>query len=66
MRKQLIVLDLADLTARRATPGKAVYRERVRRLCRSQRAQTVAGNIARSWHNTCKAVVKAKGVGVRG
>ena len=66
LRKQLVASDLADLKARRATPGKTVYRERVRRLCHSQRAQTVAGNIARSWHKTCKAVVKAKGAGVRG
>ena len=40
---------------------KTAYKERVRRLCHSQRAQSVASNIAKSWRKTCSAVVKANG-----
>ena len=66
LRREPVKLDVADLKAKRAIPGKTLYRERVRRLCHSPRAQTAAGNIARSWRKTCQAVVKAKGAGFRG
>ena len=63
---RLAVQKVARASSKGGVGAKGLYRERVRRLCHSQRAQTVAGNIARSWHKTCKAVVKAKGSGVRG
>lgn len=66
LRKQLVAMDFADLKKGKGAPGKLAYRERVRRLCHSQRAQKVATSIAKSWRKTCLAVVKAKGAGVRG
>ncbi len=66
LRRQLLARDLADMSAGRPALSKIAYMARVRLLCRSQRAQTVGGAIARSWRKTCQAVVKAKGAGVRG
>ena len=66
LRRELLALDLKDLKQKRPTLCKNAYQRRVRNLCRSQRAQTVAKNIARSWRKTCAAVVAAKGAGVKG
>ena len=47
--------------AKNAALGKMAYKERVRAVCRSKKAQTVASNHARSLRKVCAAVVKKKG-----
>ena len=42
-------------------PGKTAYKERVRRLLKTARAQKAAANHAKSWRKTCQIVVKRKG-----
>ena len=61
LRKALLCMDLRDLQEQRPVPGKLAYKERVRRLLKTKRAQTVAANYARSWHGVCKLVAKNKG-----
>lgn len=66
MRKRLRAMDLADLKAGRPVPGRTAYRERVKRLLRSQKAQTVARNFYSNIRTVAKRVKKAKGGAVRG
>ena len=47
--------------AKKAPLGKMAYMERVRGVCRSKKAQTVASNYAKSFRKACAAVVKKKG-----
>ena len=61
LRKALLHMDMADLKAGRAVPGKTAYKERVRRLLKTARAQKAAANHAKSWRKTCQIVVKRKG-----
>ena len=61
LRKDLLHMDMADLKAGRAVPGKTAYKERVRRLLKTARAQKAAANHAKSWRKTCQIVVKRKG-----
>jgi len=65
-RKQMRARDLADLVAKRQPLGKTAYRERLKRLWRSARAQQVAKNIYTSLRSVCKRIVKSKGAAVRG
>ena len=44
IRKRLRRMGLANLAAKRAVLGRTAYRERIRRLCRSEAAQTMAKN----------------------
>ena len=46
--------------------GKTAYVARVRAVCRSEKAQQVAKNCARSLRKTCEEVIKKKGGGSRG
>ena len=66
LRRELVALDLKDLKNRRPALGKAAFKQRVRNLCRTQRAKVVARNIAKSWRKTCVAVVAARGAAVKG
>ena len=66
MRKQLRTLDMADLKAGRPVPGKTAYRQRVRNILRSARAQIVAGNFAKGLYNVCKEVERKEGAASRG
>ncbi len=59
-------MDLKDAVAKRAVLGKLAYTERVRRVCASKKAQTVAQNCALRLRKACKNVVKAKGAATRG
>ena len=61
VRKQLRNHDFADLRARRVVPGKTAYKERVKRLLRTRRAQKVASNIALGFKRVCQQVVDNKG-----
>ena len=61
LRKALLHMDMADLKAGREVPGKTAYKERVRRLLKTARAQKAAANHAKSWRKTCQIVVKRKG-----
>ena len=61
MKKTLRKMDLKDAMAKKAPLGKMVYKERVRGVCRSKKAQTVASNYAKSFRKACAAVVKEKG-----
>eukprot|EP00973_Karenia_brevis_P074614 10369420-Karenia_brevis.AAC.1 len=53
--------DLEDLRAGRPVPGKTAYKERIRRLLKTKRAQKAAANYAKSWRGVCKLIVKNKG-----
>ena len=66
VRKQLRARDLRDFAQGVPVLGKVAYRERLRRLLRSSRAQAVAKNIAKNFRTVCKRVVKAKGAAVKG
>jgi len=67
VRKQMRAHDFADLRAKRPVPGKMAYTMRVKRLLKSQKAQRVAGNIAKGLRKVCHEVVhKKKGSASRG
>jgi len=66
LRRRLRALDLADVRARRRPLSKAAYVRRVQSVIRSQKAQTVGANIAKSLRKTCLEVLKKKGAGARG
>ena len=61
LKKTLHKMDLKDAMAKKAPLGKMAYRERVRAVCRSKKAQTVASSYAKSFRKVCAAVVKKKG-----
>jgi transposase len=65
LRKHLRALDFKDLEAKRLPLSKAAFRERVRQVLKSQKAQTVAGNCARRLRKVCAEVVKKKGAAAR-
>jgi len=52
VRKALHRKDLEDLMKKRAVPGRMAYKERVRRLSRSPKAEQVAKNIYRGFRKT--------------
>ena len=66
IRKRLRRMDLADFAAKRAVLGRTAYRERIRRLCRSEAAQTVAKNFFNGLANVKKRVLDASGEAVKG
>ncbi len=66
LRRRLRALDLADLQKKRRPLGKTAYVARVRSVCRSAKAQTVAKNCARNLRKTCQQVIKKRGGGTRG
>jgi len=45
-------MDLNDLVKKRQVPGRTAYKERVRRLLKSPKAQQVAKNIYRGLRKT--------------
>ena len=66
VRKQLRTRDLSDLAKGALVPEKVMYRERVKKLLRTQKAQRVAKNFSTNFRTVCKRVVKAKGAAVKG
>ena len=66
LRKKLRAMDLADAVAKRPVLNKTAYKARVRRVIKSVRSQTLAGNYAKGLWGTCKRVVAAKGAAVKG
>ena len=66
VRKQLRAKDSADLKAGRPVPGKTAYKQRLRVLLRSPKAQSVAKAIAKGFRKTCAEVSKKGGAGARG
>ena len=54
-------MDLADAKAQRPVLGKTAYRERVRAVCKTQKAQTVAKNQTMLMKRVCRMVLKKKG-----
>ena len=61
MKKKLRSMDLADALQGRPVLGKMAYKDRVRRVLRTKRAQTIAKNCANSLRKVCREVVKKKG-----
>ncbi len=61
LRKELRRRDFADLRAGRPALGKSAYRERVRLVCRTKKAQRVAINCVDNLREVCKAVDKRRG-----
>ena len=66
LRRRLLKMDLADLANGAPVLGQLAYRERIKRICRSQDAQRAAGNYARGLRKVCKEVLKKKGEATRG
>ena len=66
VRKEMRKKDLEDLRAKRQVIGKTAYKQRLRALLRSRRAQVVAKNNFNSLVKTCALVVKRKGANSRG
>ena len=66
LRRRLRSLDLEDLRQKRRPLAKTAYVARVRSVCRSAKAQTVAGNCAKSLRKTCLQVIEKRGAGSRG
>ena len=61
LRRELRRLDLGDLREGRPPLTKALYRQRVRNLCQTHRAQRAAGAFAKSLRAICKEVVAKRG-----
>ena len=61
LRKRLRALELKDLKARRKRIGKTAFRARVRSVCGSAKAQTVAASCAAGLKKVCRLVVLKKG-----
>ena len=66
LRKRLRRMGLADLAAKRAVLGLTAYRERIRRLCRSEAAQTVAKKFFNGLANVKKRVLDGNGAAAKG
>ena len=66
MRRRLRAFDMADLKAGRVVPGKSAYKQRLRNLLRSARAQEVAANCARGLYKVCVEVENKHGASSRG
>ena len=66
IRRELRRKDLADFVAKRPALGKSGYKQRVRGLIESQRAQGVAKKYAGGLRNACKEVVHKHGARSRG
>ena len=61
MRKKQRVMDLADMQKKRRLLGKTAYTARVKSVMRSQKAQTVAKNMAKRFRKACQQVVSRSG-----
>ena len=61
VRRALARTDLDDLVKKRPVPGKTAYKERVRHLLKSPKAQTVASNMYYGLRKTARAVKKRGG-----
>ena len=59
-------MDSADFAAKRAVLGRTAYLERIRRLCRSEAAQTVAKKFFNGLANVKKRVLDGNGAAVKG
>ena len=66
LRKRLRAMDLKDAMAKRPVLSKMAYTQRVRRVLKTQKAQTTAKNIALRLKKACRLVVKAEGQAIKG
>ena len=66
LRKKLRAMDLADAVARSPPLGRMAYVARVRRVVKTDKAQTVAGNHAQALRKVCREVIKKKGAATSG
>ena len=66
LRRKLRFLDLDDLMKGRPPATKAKLRARVRAICASQRAKTVARNCVVGLRRVCMEVIRKRGQATRG
>ena len=66
LRRRLRAMDLADLKGKRPAVQKMALKQRVRRLCATQRAKAVAQATFLSLRKTCAEVKKKRGAASRG
>ena len=66
LRKHLRKLDLKDAVSKRPVLGKIAYRERVKRVLQTKKAQNVAKKCALGLRRVCKAVINGGGIATRG
>ena len=59
LRRKLRLMDLADLRNKRQILGKTAYTMRVKKVMKSQKAQTVAKNYAKRFRKTCQRVASS-------
>ena len=64
--KGLRKLDLKDAVAKRPVLGKTAYKAKVKRVCKSKKAQRVAINVTTSLKKTCLEVIAKKGAATSG
>ena len=62
LRRALNRMDLADLVNKRPVPGRMAYKQRVVRLLKTPKAQTVAKNIFNGHTKVCRAIKKSRGM----
>ena len=61
LRKHLRELEFDDLRAQKPSLTKAAFRERVRRVCSTQKSKTVAANCAKGLRKVCQKIVDKRG-----
>ena len=61
LRRKLRLMDLKDLRDKNRPLGKTAYTMRAKRVIKSQKAQTVAKNIAGRFRKACKQVSDRRG-----
>ena len=59
-------MNLADAVARRPVLCKMAYKERIRRLVKTKKAQSVAANCAKGLRRVCKEALTKKGHATKG
>ena len=66
LRRRLQALDDDDVRQGRPPLGKKAYKQRVRRVCRSRRAQEVGAACANGLQKVCQEVIAKKGAATKG
>jgi hypothetical protein len=66
LRSRLRAMDMADLKAKRPPIEKSALKARVRALCQTVKAKTVARNIFKTLRKTCAEVALKRGAASRG
>ena len=61
LKKKLRAMDLSDAVKKKRPLNKFAYRERIKRVLKSPKAQQVAATQAKTYRRVCRMVIKKKG-----